>query len=245
MNSRKFNEKKMTWTYEYPRPALTVDIVIFGYQADSKDQQEGLSVLLVRRGIPPYKDCWALPGGFVQENEELDAAAKRELLEEAGLKNIYLEQLYTFGKIDRDPRERVVSVSYFALVKMDGHVPKAATDASDAKWFTLKEIPKLAFDHKEILKVARQRLQNKIRYEPIGFELLPKAFTLTQLQNLYECILEQPIDKRNFRKKILSFDVLKPLDKKVEGVRYRLPQLYSFEKKKYLSLLEDGHKFEV
>src|SRR6476620_10371891 len=170
----------MPHAYQYPRAALTVDCVVFGL-----DDSE-LKVLLIERGLDPFKGKWALPGGFVRVDETLDEAARRELEEEAGLKNVFLEQLYTFGALHRDPRERVVSVAYYALVHLAAHATKAATDAADARWFPLSKIPKLAFDHAEILATALARLQGKVRYEPIGFELLPAKFTLSQLQHLYE-----------------------------------------------------------
>ena len=167
----------MPYTYEYPRAALTVDGVVFGI-----DDGE-LKVLLIRRGLAPFKGKWALPGGFVRVTETVDEAARRELMEETGLQNVFLEQLYTFGAVDRDPRERVVSVAYFALVKLAAHPPVGGSDASDAAWFPVARPPALAFDHAEILETAAQRLRGKVRYEPIGFELLPEKFTLSQLQH--------------------------------------------------------------
>src|SRR5437660_12791674 len=160
----------MAFTYQYPRSALTVDCVVFGF-----DEGE-LKVLLIERALEPFKGKWALPGGFVRVDETLDEAARRELEEEAGLRNVFLEQLYTFGAVDRDPRERVVSVAYYALVKLADHRIHAATDASDAAWFTVSEAKSLAFDHERILAVALERLKNKVRYQPIGFELLPPQF---------------------------------------------------------------------
>src|ERR1043165_1601736 len=154
----------MPHTYRYPRAALTVDCVVFGF-----DEGE-LKVLLIQRGLEPFKGKWALPGGFVRVEETLDDAARRELEEEAGLKNVFLEQLYTFGEVERDPRERVVSVAYYALVKLAAHETKAATDAADARWFPLSKIPRLAFDHADILAAALIRLKGKVRYQPIGFE---------------------------------------------------------------------------
>src|SRR6185503_14962328 len=205
----------MPHTYQYPRPALTVDCVVFGF-----DEGE-LKVLLIQRGLEPFKGKWALPGGFVRVEETVDDAARRELAEEAGLKDIFLEQLYTFGEVDRDPRERVVSVAYFALVKLSAHETKAATDASDARWFPISKVPKLAFDHAEILATALARLKGKVRYEPIGFELLPPRFTLSQLQHLYEAVLETELDKRNFRKKVLGFGLLIPLKERQMTGRHR------------------------
>src|SRR5438876_8359147 len=165
----------MPYTYKYPRPALTVDCVVFGF-----DEGE-LKVLLIQRGLIPFKGGWALPGGFVRLEEALDEAARRELIEETGLTNVFLEQLYTFGAAERDPRERVVSVAHYALVKLSEHNAKAATDAANARWFPVSNVPKLAFDHADILSMAMDRLKGKVRYEPIGFELLPPKFTLSQL----------------------------------------------------------------
>ena len=196
----------MAYTYKYPRAALTVDCVVFGF-----DESE-LKVLLIERGREPFKGKWALPGGFVQVNETLDEAARRELTEETGLKNVFLEQLFTFGAVKRDPRERVVSVAHYALVKLTDYKARAASDAANAEWFPVAKLPKLAFDHAEIIATALGRLQGKVRYQPIGFELLPPKFTLSELQHLYEAILETPLDKRNFRKKVLGFGLLAPLD---------------------------------
>src|SRR5882757_7626190 len=156
----------MSYTYRYPRAALTVDCVVFGF-----DDAE-LKLLLIQRGLEPFKGRWALPGGFVRVDETVDGAARRKLDEEAGLKNVFLEQLYTFGAVDRDPRERVVSVAYYALVKLSDHRAKAPTDAANAEWFPISKTPKLAFDHAGILATALTRLKAKVRYEPIGFELL-------------------------------------------------------------------------
>src|SRR5438445_2478616 len=166
----------MAFTYQYPRAALTVDCVVFGL-----DESE-LKVLLIERALEPFKGKWALPGGFVRVDETLDNAARRELEEEAGLADVFLEQLYTFGTVNRDPRERVVSVAYYALVKLAAHETKAATDAADARWFPVSKTPKLAFDHAEILATALARLKAKVRYEPIGFALLQPRLTLSLLR---------------------------------------------------------------
>jgi 8-oxo-dGTP diphosphatase len=228
----------MSFSYQYPRAALTVDCVVFGY-----DQGE-LKVLLIERGLDPFKGRWALPGGFVRIEETLDEAARRELEEETGLKNVFLEQLYTFGKVDRDPRERVVSVAYFALVKLSDHRAKAATDAADARWFPVSKVSKLAFDHDDILAAAVGRLKGKVRYQPIGFELLPPRFTLSQLQQLYEAILETKLDKRNFRKKVLSFGLLVPLKETRMTGPHRPAQLFRFDMQKYEKLKMRGFIFE-
>jgi 8-oxo-dGTP diphosphatase len=229
----------MSHSYKYPRAALTVDCVVFGYDGGE------LKVLLIQRGLDPFKGRWALPGGFVRVGETLEAAARRELFEEAGLNNVFLEQLYTFGAIKRDPRERVVSVAYYALVKLSDHRAEASTDASDAEWFPVSKASKLAFDHGEILATALARLKGKVRYQPIGFELLPPKFTLSQLQHLYEAVFETQLDKRNFRKKVLSFGLLKPLKETLMLGRHRPARLFRFDTEKYHNLREHGFNFEV
>src|SRR6266487_2302397 len=229
----------MTFSYKYPRAALTVDCVVFGF-----DESE-LKVLLIERALEPFKGKWALPGGFVRVDETLEEAARRELEEEAGLKDVFLEQLYTFGAVNRDPRERVVSVAYYALVKLAAHDTKAATDAADARWFPISKVPKLAFDHTDIFATALARLNGKVRYQPIGFELLPPKFTLSQLQHLYEVVLETELDKRNFRKKVLSFDLLVPLKETQMAGRHRPAQLFHFDTDKYEKLKKHGFNFEV
>ncbi len=229
----------MAHTYQYPRAALTVDCVVFGF--DETD----LKVLLIERGLEPFKGRWALPGGFVRVHETLDAAARRELQEEAGLSNVFLEQLYTFGTVDRDPRERVVSVAYYALVKLSDHAAKAATDAANARWYPVSRVPRLAFDHGEILQTAVARLKGKVRYQPIGFELLPPKFTLSQLQHLYEAVLGVNLDKRNFRKKVLSFGLLVPLKETQMVGRHRPAQLFRFDQKRYAHLRGRGFNFEL
>lgn len=231
----------MSFSYEYPRPALTVDCVVFGLDLDTDD----LEVLLVRRGIEPFLGKWALPGGFVHIDETLEDAALRELEEETGLRKVFLEQLYTFGALERDPRERVVTVAYYALVKLSDHKVKAATDAADAAWFSIHDLPELAFDHQTILDTAHERVRGKVRYQPIGFELLPKKFTLTQLQRMYEIILERQLDKRNFRKKILAMDLLVELDEVQRDVAHRAARLYKFDDRHYRRLLKQGFSFEI
>ncbi|QDV44471.1 Bifunctional NMN adenylyltransferase/Nudix hydrolase [Stieleria neptunia] len=229
----------MTSTYKYPRPALTVDCVVFGL-----DEPE-LKVLLIRRDLEPFRGKWALPGGFVHLDESLEDAAKRELREETGLEKVFLEQLYTYGNVERDPRERVVTVAYYALVRLSEHRVVASTDARDAAWFGVHDVPRLAFDHDRILKAAYQRLQNKLRYEPVGFELLPKKFTLRQLQRLYEIILDRSLDKRNFRKKILGMEVLEELDEVEADVAHRAARLYRFNPKRYREMVKRGVNFEI
>ena len=226
-------------SYEYPRPALTVDCVVFGL--DEND----LKVLLIERGIEPFIGKWALPGGFVTPEESLEDAAKRELKEETGVDNVYLEQLYTVGDVDRDPRERVITVCYYALVNLQEYNVEASTDASNAAWFEVDDLPELAFDHNMILDMALKRLQSKIRYEPIGFELLPKKFTLTQLQQLYEKIIGEKQDKRNFRKKLQKMGILVALDEIQKDVAHRAARYYSFDEEQYKEKKEKGFHFEI
>ncbi len=229
----------MPFRYEHPRPALTVDCVVFGL--DDAD----LKVLLIQRGAAPFKGNWALPGGFVRVDETLEEAARRELEEETGLRNVFLEQLYTFGGIQRDPRERVISVAWYALVNLRDHKVQAATDAGEAAWFSLDDLPTLAFDHAEILETAQQRLRGKVRYVPIGFELLPRLFTLTQMQRMYEKILDRALDKRNFRKKVLGMGVLEETDQVQQDVAHRAARLYRFHEAAYKRMVKHGIHFEI
>ena len=229
----------MAFKYKYARPALTADCVVLGLD------EEDLKVLLIQRGMDPFAGKWALPGGFAMVGESLEATARRELSEETGLKNVFLEQLYTFSEPDRDPREHVVTVAYYALVNLSEHRVQAATDARNAAWFAIDDIPKLAFDHEKILKVAYERLKGKIRYQPIGFELLPDKFTLSQLQRMYEKILDRELDKRNFRKKILNMEIIGELDEIETDVAHRAARLYRFNKKKYDEKVKEGFNFEL
>lgn len=211
-----------------PGPPLTVDLVIFTVAGND------LKVLLIQRKQEPFKECWALPGGFVESDESLEKAAARELKEEVGVTDVYLEQLYTFGEPKRDPRGRVISVAYFALVDAERQQIRAASDAADAQWhsvFNPKLGPKLAFDHKQILEYAVWRLRNKIEWTTVGYELLPKKFTLSELQRVYEIILQKPVDKRNFRKKILAQGQIRELNETRSDGAHRPAKLYSFRKK--------------
>lgn len=224
----------MPYTYEYPRPSITVDCVIFGL-----DESQQLKVLLIRRKREPYSNKWALPGGFVQMEESLEDAARRELKEETGVENVFMEQLYTFGSLGRDPRGRVISVAYFALVNLSEHTLRADTDAEDAAWYSINELPELAFDHAVILQAALDRLRAKLRYQPIGFELLPEHFTLSQLQQLYEIVLGVPsLNKRNFRTRIMKMGVLREVGRQT-NVAHRPAMLFSFDKEKYQELFQN------
>ncbi|HAS82807.1 MAG TPA: NUDIX hydrolase [Verrucomicrobia bacterium] len=229
----------MPYTYIYARPALTADCVVFGLD------DEDLKILLIQRGQEPFKEQWALPGGFATVGEALEDTARRELSEETGLTNVFLEQLYTFSNPERDPREHVVTVAYYALVNLSEHKVQAATDASNAAWFCIDDVPPLAFDHAEILKTAHARLRGKIRYQPIGFELLPSTFPLRMLQGVYEKILDRPVDKRNFRKKILGMGILEERDEIETDVSHRAARLYRFNKKKYDQKVKQGFNFEI
>jgi len=201
--------------------------------------------MLIQRALAPFEGKWALPGGFVRLDETVAEAARRELEEETGLREVFLEQLYTFSAVDRDPRERVVSVAHYALVNLRDHSVHAATDASAAAWFGVHDVPTLAFDHAEILQTALERLRGKLRYQPIGFELLPKKFTLSQLQRLYELVLERALDKRNFRKRVLAMDLLVELDEVEQDVAHRAARLYRFDERKYKRLVKLGFNFEL
>jgi 8-oxo-dGTP diphosphatase len=223
--------------YQYPRAALAVDCVVFGL--DEGD----LKIMLIERDLEPFRGSWALPGGFVRLDETLEEAARRELHEETGLERVYLEQLHAFSGLERDPRERVVSVAFFALVKLADHRVRAATDARDAAWFAVHDLPRLAFDHEQIVEIAVARLRTKARREPIGVELLPPRFTLTQLQRLYETILERPLDKRNFRKKVLATGMLIELGEVERDVAHRAARLYRFDRRRYDQLQKDGIDF--
>jgi 8-oxo-dGTP diphosphatase len=190
------------FTYAHPHPAVTVDIVVFTIREGT------LQVLLIKRAEAPHRGAWALPGGFVGIDEGLDQAARRELREETALDKVYLEQLYTFGTPDRDPRERVITVAYFALIPSDRLQLRASTDASDVAWFPVSKLPRLAFDHRQILRKAHGRLKAKLDYSTIAFQFLPRKFALSELQAVYEVILGTPVDKRNFRKRILALGIV-------------------------------------
>ena len=239
----------MTYTYRYPRPSVTVDAVVFGVTP----QDNQLRVLLVKRKNPPFEGFWALPGGFVNVSDEgdqgepLEDAVLRELKEETNVAVEYIEQLGTFGAPGRDPRGRVISVAYFGLVRTTDHLPIGGDDAAEAAWFTDPFDPEdLAFDHDEIIHAAKTRLQGKIRYAPIGFNLLPAQFTLPEMRNLYETILQRKIEPANFRRKVQQMKILKEVGvRKREGVGSRPPVLYEFDKKRYDRAVRDGFNFEI
>ena len=214
---------------------VTVDIVIFTIQDGE------LRVLLVKRGVAPYAGQYAIPGGFVLEGESLEQAALRELREETGVSDVYLEQLYSFGDPGRDPRGRVVTVAYFALVSADRSL-RAGTDAAAASWFAAKKVPALAFDHAKILAYAVERLRNKLEYTTVGFQLLPEKFSLSELQEVYEAILGKKLDKRNFRRKLALLKILKPTPEYRSGGR-KPARLYRFVAGRFEKLKDKGILF--
>ena len=224
------------YCYKYPHPAVTTDCVIFGFNG------ERLQVLLIERGIEPFKGRWAFPGGFLKMDETTEEGAKRELKEETGLENAYIQQLHTFSAPNRDPRERVITIAYYALVKIQE--VKGGDDAAYARWFPLDEIPPLAFDHDYILRMATQRLREQIHFQPIGFELLPEKFTIKELQSLYEAILGINFDRRNFAKKMLHLEILTELNETVWPTPKREARLYKFNSDKYEELKRKGFRIE-
>ena len=224
------------YCYRYPHPAVATDCVIFGFNG------ERLQVLLIERGIEPYKGKWAFPGGFLKMGETAEEGALRELREETGLKNAYIQQFYTFSAPHRDPRERVITIAYYALVKIQE--VKGGDDAASARWFPLNEIPPLAFDHDYILRMATKRLREEIHFQPVGFELLPEKFTLKELQSLYEAILGINFDRRNFAKKMLHLEILVEQDETVWPTPKREAKLYKFNADKYEELKQKGFRLE-
>ena len=227
-------EKK--YCYKYPHPAVTTDCVIFGFDG------EELKVLLIERGITPYKGHWAFPGGFLNPNETAEEGDRRELREETGLDSAHIEQLHTYSTPDRDPRERVITIAYIALVRIQD--VRGGDDAADAGWFPVENVPPLAFDHAEILRDALRRLRERIYFYPLGYELLPEKFTLKELQTLYEAVLGVQFDRRNFAKKMQRLDILTQLDETVWPTPKREAKLYSFNIEKYNELKKRGFKIE-
>ena len=222
--------------YKYPHPALTADCVIFGFDGMA------IKVLLIQRGIEPFKGKWAFPGGFMKIDETAEECAKRELEEETGLKNTAVEQFHTFSDVNRDPRERVITVAHYALVRLSE--VKGGDDAASARWFSMNEVPSLAFDHDRILRMAVNRLKERICFEPIGFELLPEVFTMTELQNLYEAILEVKFDRRNFYNKMLKLGILSEAEPRPANASRRTPSKYRFNAEKYAELKQKGFRLE-
>ncbi len=210
----------MSYCYDYPHPAVSTDIVVFTIR------EEQLRLLLVQRRGEPFRGMWALPGGFVRMNEDLDEAASRELEEETGVSGVYLEQLYTFGRPQRDPRERVISVAYYALIPSDRLQLRAATDAEAVGWFSLDALPDLPFDHAEIVAMAHQRLTSKRDYSTIAFQFMPCEFTLSELQSVYEIILREELDKRNFRKWVLALERIEETGQARRDGAHRPAKLY-------------------
>jgi 8-oxo-dGTP diphosphatase len=208
------------FSYQYPHPAVTTDIVLFSIRDDL------LQLLLIRRGREPFQGMWALPGGFLDMDEDLDQCALRELQEETGVEGIYLEQLYTFGRPERDPRERVISVTYYALVCSERLQPRASSDADEVSWFPLDKLPELAFDHDEIIKLAHARLVSKLSYSTVAFQFMPETFTLSELQGVYEILRNEKMDKRNFRKSMLALDQIEDTGEQRRNGTHRPARVY-------------------
>ncbi len=221
----------MKYCYDYPHPAVTTDIVIFTVIDDA------LKVLLIKRRDEPFKDHWAIPGGFLDMDENLDECAQRELEEETGIRDVYLEQLYTYGDVDRDPRERVISVAYYALISREGQHIQAGDDAAEAEWFDVDDLPKLAFDHARVMEMAIERLAAKMDYSTIGFQLMPNEFTLSKLMRVYELAGRKPHNKRNFRKWVLSLDLIEETGEKKADGAYRPAMLYRVKDKSKVEII--------
>lgn len=219
--------------------ALSIDCLIFGFKKSELD------ILLVQHGEGISKGKWALPGGWIKYNESTDGAATRILNDLTGVSNIYLEQLRAFGDVHRYPNKRVITIAYYALVKPENYTLHAGFTAADAQWFKISEVPEMPYDHKIILEEGLAYLKHKVRHEPIGFNLLPKKFTLLQLQELYEAILDKKLDKPNFRRKLMRMNLLEPCKEKQTDVSHRAAGLYRFDKRTYNHLKEKGFMFEL
>lgn len=224
----------MMYQYKYPHPAMTADCVVFGF--DGKQ----LHVLLIERGLEPYMGSWALPGGFMKIDETVEQCALRELKEETGVEDIYLEQFHVFSAVGRDPRERVVTVAFLALVRKSDFRLIAGDDAAGASWFELGKLPPLAFDHHDIIDMARKRLPELMRTKPIGFKLLDEKFSMNELQRLYEAVNGTTYDRRNFARKMSSTGLLRDEGVSPVAAHNRFPNLYSFDEKAYKAESE-GH----
>lgn len=229
-------EEDLQYHYKYPHPSVTTDCVIFGFDGIQ------LKVLLVQRGVEPFKGRWAFPGGFLNIQESAEEGALRELKEETGLEGVLVRQFHTFTAPDRDPRERVISIAFYALVRLQE--VRGGDDAADARWFRLDEVPQLAFDHDQILRKAEQALRQQIHFEPVGFELLPETFTLHELKNLYESILGISFDKRNFIRKMKRFGLVEQLEETVNPSLRKEAYLFRFNQEKYQELKQKGYKLE-
>lgn len=241
----RYNKQTKQWESTYWHPAVTTDSVVFGFDGVA------LNVLLIQRALEPYKNSWALPGGFMRPGDkDAQACAYRELREETDVDEIYMEELGTFSRQDRDPRERVITIAFFALVVKDRYRIKAGDDASNAKWFLVTQLPDLAFDHRAIIALALERLRQRIHFEPIGFHLLGKVFTMPQLHNIYIAILDPPEDdtklrdRRNFPKKMLKLGYIKETGDKVTGNPHRSPKLYTFDEEAYARAKKIGMRLE-
>lgn len=219
--------------------AISTDNVIFGLDNGQ------LKVLLVQQADPRHKQQWALPGGWIRYDENLRDAANRVLFELTGVKNLYLEQLKTFGKVDRFPNDRVITVAYYALVSADKYPLVTNNSGANASWFALDRVPELVYDHNEILTYGLQQLRKEIRHRPIGFELLPEKFTLLALQSVYEAILDTKLDKGNFRRKILKSGLLEQCAERQAGVNHRAANFYTFAASRYQELLMQGFSFVI
>lgn len=228
--------EELKYHYKYPHLSVTTDCVIFGFDGSN------LKVLLVQRGIEPYKGRWAFPGGFLRMDESAEEGALRELREETGLQGAYIKQFHTFSDPKRDPRERVITIAYYALVKLQDVI--GGDDAAQARWFALNEVPSLAFDHDQILRRAEQELRKQIHFEPIGFELLPEKFTMKELQQLYEAILNVKFDRRNFYNKMLHLGILTQLDETVKNSPKKEAFLYRFNPEMYEEMKNKGFRLE-
>jgi 8-oxo-dGTP diphosphatase len=219
--------------------ALSIDCVVFGFDDD------GIKVLLIERSADPFEGFWALPGDLVDPHKDLNESVNEVLFGLTGLSNLYLEQVETFGEVNRHPFGRVITTSYYTLVKISDYKVNPASFAKEAKWFKLEDVGELAFDHNNILNSCFRRLQKSVRIKPIGFELLPKQFTLSELQALYENVLQMPLDARNFRKKINALKILKDLGMTQKNVAHRPAKLFSFDEKNYNNLKNTGFNFEL
>lgn len=218
---------------------ISIDCVIFGFE------KSVFEILLVKRARKPHKGSWALPGGFVKKGELIEDATKRILEVTTGVKNIYLEEVAVFDQVDRFPLWRVFTIGYFALISPEDYKLTTGIDTTEVKWFKINELPELPFDHKHIIEVALKKLRTRVKYKPIGFELLHQKFTLPQLQTLYEVILGKKLDKRNFRKKIMKMNLLRKLNEKDSNNKRRAAYLYKFDKHNYNKLVEKGFIFEL